>query len=486
MPPKDLSFGRLCAGSYEANASILTKYPCPEQTLPIILSSYFETKGRFKSRRFIAIDFTNWNNKRCRLTIPAKAALFNLLTDETVYIALHDLEKHGKIMLYIATEASVASNFSSYTCIDTKAQGVELMETPPPIVRLGPINLRDVTNNLIILRECTNSSEDLLAFFQDIERASDQIQVVQKALAPRTWDPEPERTALQQDIRQEQRNSTKKNQIDSKMSRSPLRNDKRATDFSSESDSNLASTPKKPSRTRPPRKRRSLGLGNKPYFSQEASHETNDNRTGETQRQGSNVKMKVGQNSRGRGNSFSGRGSRAGKGCRGGKRGNSNKRIVSGPAYGKPAAKIETFEDLNPGNRRTSLEARRTSAAQSTNNTNHQSALTDQPPPEIENLNTGGNRGGFHRGGSQRGNTQRGDVQRGNIQRGNAQRGNAQRGNNQRGNAQRGNNQQGNNQQGNSQRGKSQRGDSQRGNFQQGFRGRGGRGSGRGFRGRGF
>ncbi|KAF3203288.1 hypothetical protein TWF106_004662 [Orbilia oligospora] len=449
MSPKDLSFGRLCAGSYEANASILTKYPCPEQTLPIILSSYLETKGRFKSRRFIAIDFTNWNNKRCRLTIPVKAALFNLVTDETVYIALHDLEKHGKITLYIATEASVASNFSSYTCIDTKAQGVELMETPPSIVRLEPVNLRDVTNNLIILRECTNSSEDLLAFFQDIERASDQIQVVQKALAPRMWDPEPERKALQQDIRQEQRSPTKKSQIGSKISGSPLRNEKRATDFSSESDSNLASAPKKPSRTRPPRKRRSLGLGNKPDFSQEASPKTNDNRTDETQRQGSNVKLNVGQNSRGRGNSFSGRGSRAGKGNRGGKRGNSNKRIVSEPAHGKPAAKIETFEDHNPGNGRTGV-------TQLTNNTNYQSALTDQQLPEIENLNTGNNRGGFHRGGSQQGSTQRGNFQQGNVPRGNIQRGNVQRGN------------------------------AQRGNFQQGFRGRGGRGSGRGFRGRGF
>ncbi|KAF3153229.1 hypothetical protein TWF594_000258 [Orbilia oligospora] len=474
MPPKDLSFGRLCAGSYEANASILTKYPCPEQTLPIVLSSYLETKGRFKSRRFIAIDFTNWNNKRCRLTIPAKAALFNLLTDETVYIALHDLEKHGKITLYVATEASVASNFSSYTCIDTKSQGVGLMETPPPIVRLEPVNLRDVTNNLIILRECTNSSEDLLAFFQDIERASDQIQVVQKALAPRTWDPEPERTSLQQDIRQEQRNPTKKNQIGSKMSGSPLRNEKRATDFSSESDSNLALTPKKPSRTRPPRKRRSLGLGNKLDFSQEASHKTNDNRTGEPQRQGSNVKMNVGQNSRGRGNSFSGRGSRTGKGNRGGNRGNSNKRIVSEPAYGKPAAKIETFEDLNPGNGRTG-------ATQSTNNTSYQSALTDQQLPEIENLNTGNNRGGSHRGGSQLGNTQLGNTQLGNTQLGNVQRGNVQRGNIQRGNVQRGNAQRGN-----SQRGSSQRGNTQRENAQQEFRGGGGRGSRRGFRGREF
>ncbi|KAK6513913.1 hypothetical protein TWF506_008343 [Arthrobotrys conoides] len=391
MPPKDLSFERLCAGSYEANASTLTKRPFPEKALPITLSTYFEKKGKSKPRRFIAIDFTNWKNRRCRLTIPANVVLFNLLTEKVVYIALHDLEKDDKMMLYISNEKSVPNNFSTYTCIDTKAGEVDLMETPPSTVKLEPINLWDVTKELIILRGCTSSPEDQREFFNDIDKDSAQIQIVQKVLDTRSWywDSDAEREIIQRDISGEQQSSTKKKKAGSRLTGSAPRGEKRTTDFSTDSDSNQVSAPSKPSR-RPPKKRQSLGPGVVPVLSPASGNETNNNQTDETQHRDSDVEMDLGQNSKG-GQKPSGRKPRVRRGTRGGRRGASERRVVSAPAYGRAAADIEIFEDPDLGDE----------SAQTTNPTNsvdYQPAPPDQELPGLENLHMGNSRGNSRRG----------------------------------------------------------------------------------------
>ncbi|KAK6339627.1 hypothetical protein TWF718_009023 [Orbilia javanica] len=381
MPPINLTFERLCAGTYEANASTIAKYPPQEQALPITMSTYQERQGRrSKARRIIAIDFTNWKNRRCRLTVPARRVMFNLLTENVVYLALHSLERGDKMILYIANENSVEDQFSTYTAINTMAEELELRETPPPMVRLGPVDLWDITKKLIILRGCTSSAEDQLEFFKDIDRDPDEVLIVQKQLNPEKWewDSDLERETIRKDIRREKSALAKKKKAHS-MSGSLQKGEKRVPDSSASSDTNTEQP------TKPPKKRPSLGQGTTPTRSQEANRSgtqispdggLNHNQTDETSPKTPKRRP------------------RARRGARGGRRGTSEGSVASPLARGAQhrydsyrhedtSMDIDVFED----------SPETATATGSTNESTLRAPSGDSELPGLENLQVRSRRG---------------------------------------------------------------------------------------------
>ncbi|KAK6498825.1 hypothetical protein TWF481_011398 [Arthrobotrys musiformis] len=417
MPPTTLTFQRLCAGSYEACASTVSKYPSPAETLPITLNAY---PGRSEFHRVMTVEFTNWKNQRCILTIPAENICFNLLVEDVVYLALTDSNRRTDMTFYIANKKSVMGLISTFTVMDTRDKDTELMETPPQMIRLEPINLWDVTTEMIILRECSDTRQDQFEFFKDLARR--RIIIVQGLLDPSSglsphqglrgnYEPDDKWLGYSDNNRMEvsppQRRSgffplkvSKKRRSTSRTHQSPRQGDQGPTDLSNDSGSN----PTSPSR-QPPRKvskRHSLGEEDFPIPPQNAGSYHNRKphgfiTRGKKQIYGYYDEVEMGGSQGRRVVSFnsSRRGSNPRIGGRGGGRHMTGRRVVSGPGYSTahhdentggygPRENIESGEmddgtSEDPGNTTGDLSSELT----------YQTSLRDNEFPEIQSLQMG-------------------------------------------------------------------------------------------------
>ncbi|KAK6523708.1 hypothetical protein TWF281_001680 [Arthrobotrys megalospora] len=272
MPSTGLSYQRLCAGSYEAHATTICKYPAPEDLLPVTLGIF---QGKIEGNWFLSISFTNWTNQRCTLTMPLNKACFNMIMENVVYISPFELERREGIRLYVTDMAPVAG-LSPQIRVNTRAP--KLLETPPLAVSKEAVNLLDVTRDLIILRDCMNTSEEQLDFFKGL--ANKGVFIVQGLLDPscglgphqqfiRGYKSEKEETTKSKVPRNGILTVSPPQQIQeipplkiakkrpgtSQTPGSPRQGDKRGTDFNQDSEYATVS----PARRPPPRKRHSLG-----------------------------------------------------------------------------------------------------------------------------------------------------------------------------------------------------------------------------------
>ncbi|KAJ6258522.1 LOW QUALITY PROTEIN: hypothetical protein Dda_6566 [Drechslerella dactyloides] len=158
-----LCYKRLYAGSYETDDTAVCRYPQMEQPDPIVLGIHTDSRGD----PCIKISFTNWTEKRCELLISIQKVLLNMLSENVVYI--QNLQKDNPASHWTLKVAQEDGGWHYVdTVIGSDVQVHGMMETPPRIISRKPINLMDVVNQFIILRECTNTVQEQYEFFTQI------------------------------------------------------------------------------------------------------------------------------------------------------------------------------------------------------------------------------------------------------------------------------------------------------------------------------